>query len=387
MTVSEQPVYLDNQATTQIDPRVGKIIEPFLNGQFGNPHSIDHPYGWQAAEAVQHARSQVADFLGAGDDELIFTSGATESCNLALRGLVAGSRKDRCRIVTVATEHPSVLNTVEQLGREGHDIEVLPVRQDGILDLSTLESALRIETLVVSIMAANNEIGVTQPLSEIAQVCHDARALLHTDATQAPARMEVDVEEWGVDLLSLSSHKMYGPQGVGALFVRDDVFIDGIVTGGRQERGIRPGTVPVMLVAGFGEACQLAQDEGAADRRRMARLTTRLRQGLETVCERLIFFGSLIHRIPGNLCIGFPGVPARDLISAVRNRVAVSTGAACSSNRESPSRVLLALNFTPEVSMTGVRISLGRFNTESDIDIALSAFSDAAASLSTRLTS
>lgn len=212
MTVKmpDQPVYLDNQATTPIDPRVRKAIEPFLDGQFGNPRSVDHAYGWRAAEAVRRARSQVADFIGANDDDIIFTSGATESCNLALRGLVAGSGKDRCRVVTVATEHPAVLDTVTQLGGKGHDIEVLPVRRDGTLDLSTLESALRTETFVVSVMAANNEIGVIQPISEIAHICHDARVFFHSDATQAPARMEIDVERWGVDLLSFSSHKVYG---------------------------------------------------------------------------------------------------------------------------------------------------------------------------------
>lgn len=376
---SAPPVYLDNQATTPVDPRVTDVVMPFFNGQFGNPHSTDHAYGWQAAAAVRRARSQVADFLGADDDEIIFTSGATESCNLALRGLVAASGKRRCRLVTVATEHSAVLSTVEQLGREGHEIDVLPVCRDGLLDLAVLERSLRTETLVVSVMAANNEIGVIQPMSEIVRSCRQAGAFLHSDATQAPARMGVDVGEWDVDLLSISSHKLYGPKGVGALFVREGVPFTGIVTGGLQERGIRPGTVPVMLVAGFGEACELAGADGETDQRRMASFTTRLRLGLESMCDGVVFFGSLLHRIPGSLCVGFPGVPARELISAVQDRVAVSTGAACSSHSAAPSRVLLALDYPPEVAMTGVRISLGRFTTEGDIETALSVFSHAVA--------
>lgn len=375
--MSAQPVYLDNQATTPVDPRVTEVVMPFLNGHFGNPHSVDHAYGWRAADAVRRARSQVADFLGADDDEIVFTSGATESCNLALRGVVSASGMTRCRLVTVRTEHSAVLATVERLGQEGHDIEVLPVSRDGVLDLSALERSLRTETLVVSIMAANNEIGVIQPIAEIARMCREAGALLHTDATQAPARMPVDVAEWDVDLLSVSSHKLYGPKGVGALFVREGISFTGIVTGGRQERGIRPGTVPVMLVAGFGEACEVAREEGEADQRRMTSLTARLRCGLNSMCDGVVFFGSMTERIPGSLCVGFPGLPARDLISAVQDRVAVSTGAACSSHSENPSRVILALGYAPEVAMTGVRISLGRFTTDEDIEIALSAFSDA----------
>lgn len=379
--MSVRPVYLDNQATTPVDPRVREVVMPFLDGRFGNPHSVDHIYGWEAADAVRRARSQVADFLGADDDEIVFTSGSTESCNIALRGAVRASGLDRCRIVTVATEHAAVLGTVEQLGREGHEIKILPVQGDGLLDLSVLESALEVETLIVSVMAVNNEIGVIQPISEIAGVCRDGGALFHTDATQAPGRMDVDVEDWGVDLLSVSSHKMYGPKGVGALFVRDGVPLTGTATGGQQERGLRPGTVPAMLAAGLGEACQLAHDDGPSDRRRMAALTGRLRQSLEEACEQVTVFGSLTHRAPGSLCVGFPGIAARDLVAAVRDRVAVSTGAACSSSTEKPSRVLLALDYAPDVAMTGVRMSLGRFTTETDIEDAVEALSNAVANL------
>lgn len=376
--MSTLPVYLDNQATTPVDPRVTEVVMPFFSAPWGNPHSVDHPYGWRAADVVRHARSQVAALLGADDDEIIFTSGATESCNLALRGLVVSSKKDRCRIVTVTTEHSAVFATAEHLRREGHDIVVLPVRRDGLLDLADLEKALKTETLVVSVMAANNEIGVIQPISEISKLCRAAGALLHSDATQAPGRMIIDVEELDVDLLSISSHKVYGPAGVGALYVRDGVPLSGVATGGRQERGIRPGTVPVMLVVGFGQACELALHDREADQRRMALLTNRLKICLEEVCARVIFFGSLDHRISGNLCFGFPGIPARELISAIQNRVAVSSGSACSSNTESPSRVLLALNYAPEVAITGVRVSLGRFTTDSDIGVAMDAFSAAA---------
>ena len=240
--MTPKPIYLDNQATTPMDPSVREAMWPWLCGQFGNPHSRDHGFGWEASQAVREARASVAQLVNADDDEIVFTSGATESCNLALRG-VAGQKGngERGRIVTVSTEHPAVLETVQDLGRSGFDAVVLPVRANGLIDLSELEEATDERTLLVSVMAVNNEIGVMQPLSQIAKRCREVGALFHTDATQAAGRLGIDVEEWDVDLLSLSGHKVYGPKGVGALFVRSGVDLRPVITGGGQERGLRGG--------------------------------------------------------------------------------------------------------------------------------------------------
>lgn len=377
MQPTRSPVsYLDNQATTPVDPRVRRAMLPFLEIHFGNPHSRDHAYGWKAADAVRTARARVAQLIGADDHEIIFTSGATESCNLALRGTANASTTGRNKLITLATEHPAVLETALDLRRLGLEVVVLPVSPDGLLDPADLEQTLDNRSFLVSIMAANNEIGVVHHLADIARVCHNHGALLHTDATQAAGRIGIDVASWGVDLLSLSAHKVYGPKGAGALYIRSGVPLDPIQTGGGQERGIRPGTVSPVLTVGFGEACRIAGSQWKADARRMTKLTGRLRSGLEDLCPDIRFFGHLHQRLPGCLTVGFPGVSAHEVISLVSDRIAISTGSACASGTAEPSRVLLALGFEPEVAMTAVRVSLGRFTTERDIEAALTSFAD-----------
>ena len=317
--MKSRPVYLDNQATTPMDPAVREAMWPYLTEQFGNPHSNAHRFGWVASEATRDARAQVAGLINADDDEIVFTSGATESCNLALRGVAnrAGNGR-RDRIVTLATEHPAVLETVHDLGRAGHDAIILPVERDGLLELDKLECALDERTLIVSVMAVNNEIGVLQPLADIAARCHAAGALFHTDATQAAGRLPIDVDDWNVDLLSLSSHKVYGPKGIGALYVRSGVQLRPIITGGSQERGLRGGTLPTALIVGFGAACELASEKQDEDRSRMQALSARLYRDLREAHPHLRLFGHERHRVAGNLNIGFPGISAEEVIRSGR---------------------------------------------------------------------
>lgn len=371
-----EPVYLDYQATTPIDPSVREAMMPFLGDRFGNPHSSDHSFGWEAARAIKDARASVAALINADDDEIVFTSGATESCNLALRGIAyQPHNRRRNRIVTLATEHPAVLETVLDLGRSGFDAIVLPVDADGLLHLDHLDKVLDERTLIVSVMAANNEIGVLQPVAEIAARCHDAGALFHTDATQAAGRIPIDVDDWNVDLLSFSSHKVYGPKGAGALFVRSGVKLKPIITGGSQERGLRGGTLPPALIAGFGVACEVAMDRQEEDQTHMEALTRRLHAALLSIHPTMHLFGHAEKRLPGSLNVGFPGFSAEEVIRNISDHVAVSSGSACASATSEPSRVLLALGLDPEVAVTGVRISLGRFTTALDVDRAVAALS------------
>lgn len=348
-------------------------MQPYWTQEFGNPHSEGHSFGWKARRAVESARSQVADFIGADDDEIVFTSGATESCNIALRGIAAAvPPSGRRQIITLATEHSAVLETACWLGLHGYDVEVLPVKPDGLLDLRELESALSHRTLLVSAMLANNEIGVIQSLAEISRLCRAAGALVHTDATQAAGRININVDDLGVDLLSLSGHKVYGPNGVGVLYVRNrpDSRIEPTVTGGSQERGIRPGTVPVPLAVGMGKACAIASEQTKDDAEHLSKLGKRLLRELTTDFPDLRTFGHPEQRIPGNLCLGFPGIPGELLVESVSDEVAISTGAACATGSPDPSHVLMALGVNSETAATGVRISLGRFTTEGEISAA-----------------
>lgn len=382
--MNPKPVYLDYQATTPLDSAVREAMMPFLTERFGNPHSSDHSFGWDASAAVRAARTRVAALINADDDEIVFTSGATESCNLALRGIARQSANgERRRIVTLATEHPAVLETVLDLGDGDYEVVVLPVGSDGILDLTDLDEVLDERTLIVSVMAANNEIGVLQPLPEISARCHDVGALVHTDATQAGARIPIDVDEWGVDLLSLSGHKLYGPKGIGALFVRTGLELRPIITGGSQERGLRGGTLPTAPIVGLGAACELALDQQDKDRVRIASFTSRLYGRLCEEHPSMRLFGHPEARLAGSLNIGFPGVPAELVIRNVSDDIAVSSGSACASASSEPSRVLLALGLDAETAATGIRVSLGRFTTDEDIDTAVAAFSKLA-SLTTR---
>ena len=368
-----QPIYLDYQATTPTDPSVVTAMQPYWTQQFGNPHSEGHPYGWQARQAVEHARRQVADFIGADDDEIVFTSGATESCNIALRGVAAASPLDgRRQIITLTTEHSAVLETVRWLDRNGYKVTVLPVKTDGLIDIEKLQAAISDCTLLVSVMLVNNEIGVIQPLAEISRICHAAGALVHSDATQAAGRINIDVDDMGVDMLSLSSHKVYGPKGIGALYTRNrpELRIEPVTTGGSQERGIRPGTVPTPLAVGMGKACAIADEQLENDANRLSKLGEELLQGLITEFPNLRIFGNRKQRVPGNLNLGFPGIPGELLVESVSKSVAISTGAACATGSPEPSHVLAALGVDPETATTGVRISLGRFTTEDEISAA-----------------
>ena len=368
----KKPIYLDYQATTPVDPHVLSAMQPYWMENFGNPHSEGHPFGWEAREAVELARSQVADFIGADDDEIVFVSGATESCNLALRGVAMGTGEERRQIITLATEHAAVLETAHWLGSRGLDVVTLPVKSDGLLDLLDLESALSERTLLVSVMLVNNEIGVIQPLPEISARCRKVGTIVHTDATQAAGRIDIDVDELGVDLLSLSGHKIYGPNGVGALYVRNrpGLRLEPLLTGGSQERGLRAGTVATPLVVGLGKACAIAGHQLEHDAKRLKGMGCRLLAELKKDFPNLRTFGSIEQRAPGTLSVGVPGVLGERLVEAVSQKVAISTGAACATGSPEPSHVLLALGLELEVAATGVRISLGRFTTDNEIDAA-----------------
>lgn len=374
MNAKQKPVYLDYQATTPLDPSVRTAMMPFLEEHFGNPHSNDHEFGWTAAKAVTKSRQQIADLINADDEEIIFTSGATESCNLALRGVVAQfSNSARKRIVTVSTEHPAVLETVEDLRKLGLDVVILPVSSTGILDLDQFQSVVNGDTLIVSVMAVNNEIGVIQPIREIAQICHTVGAIFHCDATQAPSRLEVDVERWQVDLLSISAHKIYGPKGIGALFVRSGVKIKPIITGGTQERGHRGGTLAPALVTGFGIACERASEQLNEDACRMRELTNYLLQEIQSMIPIIRLFGHPTQRVVGNLNLGIPGVAGEEVARSLARQVAISSGSACSSANSEPSRVLCALGLNMDIAYTSFRISLGRFTTRQEIDDVITA--------------
>ncbi len=378
------PIYLDNQATTPLDPRVLEAMLPFFRTRYGNPHSNGHGYGWDAFGEVEKARALVAGFVNADDEEIVLTAGATESCNIALQGVVNANRyPQRRKVVTVATEHSAVLETVAHLDQRNIDSVVLPVDRDGILDMDDLERALDDQVLIVSVMAANNEIGVLQEVEQIGKMCRRAGVLFHSDATQAAGRMEIDVDAWNVDLLSISGHKMYGPKGIGALYVRSGTPIAPILAGGGQERGLRPGTVPVPLAVGLGKASELAAIEWQSDVARMSRYSRWLADQLCDSRPDMRLFGHRHHRIAGNLNVGFPGLRGTELLSTVSHRIAISTGAACTSVASKPSRVLMALGCDYERASTGIRISLGRFTTEDDVATASAVLTDAVAMAST----
>lgn len=370
---------MDYQATTPLDPRVAKAMAPYWSEAFGNPHSAGHGFGWAAREAVEHARAQVADFIGADDGEIFFVSGATESCNLAIRG-IAATAGERRHVVTAATEHPAVLETVKWLACEGFKVDVLPVASDGLLELDALRDAVTERTLLVSVMLANNEIGVIQPISQIVAIARAAGAIVHSDATQAAGRMPIDVEELGVDLLSLSGHKFYGPNGVGVLYVRDSTRsrLRPLLAGGSQEGGLRPGTLATPLVVGLGAASEVAGQECEGDAQRLGGLATQFLSALRREHADMRLFGSPSQRVPGSLSIGFPSVLAEQLVSSVSHEVAISTGAACATGSATPSHVLAALGYSQEVAATGVRISLGRFTTEEEATIAACAIGSTA---------
>lgn len=374
-----RPIYLDNQATTPCDPRVVAAMLPWFTERFGNPHSADHALGREAEDAVEAARAQVADLIGAEAREIVFTSGATEANNLAIKGAARHALRvgdERRRVVTVATEHKCVLEAVRDLAAEGFEPVVLPVRPDGLLDPAVLARALDVPTLLVSVMAVNNETGVVQDLAALGRVAREAGALFHTDAAQGAGKVPLDVAEQGIALLSISGHKLYGPKGAGALYVRrrPRVRLVPLFSGGGQERGLRSGTLPTPLLVGLGEACRLAREEMAEEATRLAALRDRL---LEGVCvPGLRLNGSATRRIPGNLNLTFPGASAAGLMRAVPE-LCVSTGSACSSAEVEPSYVLRAMGLSDDEAARTLRLGLGRFTSAADVDFAAGALSAA----------
>jgi cysteine desulfurase len=379
------PVYLDNQATTPCDPRVLQAMLPWFTQDFGNPHSAEHGMGQRAEAAVEHARGLVASLIGADPREVIFTSGATESNNIAVKGAARFAlRMDtpRRRIVTVATEHKCVLDSVADLAAEGFEPVALPVRADGRLDPDALRQALLVPTLLVSVMAVNNETGVIQDIPALASIAKQAGALFHTDIAQATGKVALDLTGWHVDLASVSGHKLYGPKGVGALFVRrrPRVRLEPLFSGGGQERGLRSGTLPTPLIVGLGEACRLAGLEMAQDSERIGGLRDRLLHRLRDAIPDIRINGAMHDRIAGNLNLTFPGVAAADLMRAVPD-LCVSTGSACSSAAVEPSYVLRALGLSDQAASRTLRIGVGRFTSEAEVDYAATALIAAHAGL------
>ncbi|MBS0640486.1 MAG: aminotransferase class V-fold PLP-dependent enzyme [Acetobacteraceae bacterium] len=381
-----RPVYLDNQATTRCDPRVLQAMLPWFSEDFGNPHSSEHVMGRKAEAAVERARAQVADLLRADTREIIFTSGATEANNIAIKGAARFALRygnERRRIITVATEHKCVLESVADLGAEGFEPVVLPVDADGLLDPDRLREALAVPTLLVSVMGVNNEIGVIQDIPALAAITKEAGALFHTDLAQATGKIPVDLAGWKVDLASISGHKVYGPKGIGALYVRrrPRVRIEPLFSGGGQERGLRSGTLPTPLIVGLGEACHLASEEMRADADRIAGLRERLLTRLSDAIPGLRINGSMQARIAGNLNLTFPAATAVDLMDRMPD-LCVSTGSACSSAEVEPSYVLRALGLSDDQAGKTLRIAVGRFTSAADVDYAAAALAAAHAAAS-----
>jgi cysteine desulfurase len=369
---NDQPIYLDYQATTPMDPRVLEAMMPYFTHQFGNPHSRSHSYGWEAEEGVEKARGQVAKLIGADEKEVIFTSGATESNNLAIRGVAEFYKDRKNHIVTTVTEHKCVLDTCRHLEQSGFEVTYLPVQKNGLIDLEALRAAVTDKTVVVSVMAVNNEIGVIQPLAEIGKICREKKAFFHTDAAQAVGKIPLDVEAMNIDLMSISGHKIYGPKGIGALYVRRKprVRLVPLIVGGGQERGFRSGTLPTPLCVGLGEAAEIAMNEMEGEAKRLAKLQARMLKGLQDRLPEIFINGDLEHRIPGNLNISFAYVEGESLMMGIKN-LAVSSGSACTSASLEPSYVLRALGVEEELAHTSLRIGLGRFTTEHEVDTAV----------------
>jgi cysteine desulfurase len=365
-------VYLDYHATTPVDPEVVQVMVPYFTEKFGNAASRQHRIGWEAQQAVDRARAEVAAVVGADAKEIVFTSGATEANNLALKGLAEVTRPSRDHFVTIATEHKSVLDAAKRLEKQGCRVTVLPVESDGSIDLDQLQAAVTDRTAAVSVAAANNEIGVLAPLAAIAAIAHEKGALLHTDAVQAVGKVPFDVNAASVDLASLTAHKIYGPKGVGALYVRRKnprVAIAALFDGGGHERGMRSGTLNVPGIVGFGAAASLTMRNVDAEAERLERLRVRLLEGLRRNVTDLIVNGRLDARLPGNLNVSFPGVDGEALLVSLCEDLAVSSGAACTAAE--PSHVLKALGRSTELALASLRFGLGRWTTEQEVDFAI----------------
>ncbi|MCA6218587.1 IscS subfamily cysteine desulfurase [Ideonella sp. B7] len=363
-----KPIYLDYAATTPVDPRVVQAMVPYLYEQFGNPASRSHAYGWAAEEAVEIAREHVAALIGADPREIVWTSGATESDNLAIKGVAQFHQSKGKHLITVQTEHKAVLDTMRELERAGFEVTYLPVQANGLIDLAVLETAMRPDTILVSVMAVNNEIGVVQDIDAIGRLCRRKGVLFHVDAAQATGKIPLDMHSQCIDLMSLSAHKSYGPKGIGALYVRRKprVRIEAQMHGGGHERGMRSGTLPTHQIVGMGEAYRLAKEHMATENVRIRALRDRLLTRLADIPE-VIVNGDLTRRIPHNLNMSFTFVEGESLLMGIKG-VAVSSGSACTSASLEPSYVLRALGLSDEVAHSSIRFSMGRFTTEQDID-------------------
>jgi cysteine desulfurase len=360
---------LDYQSTTPVDPLVFEAMRPYFCDYFGNPHSRSHFYGWEAEEAVEKARAQIASAMGADPKEIVFTSGATESNNLALKGLAHFYGDQKRHIVTLMTEHKCVLDSCRHLETEGFEVTYLPVQSDGLVDLNLLQASLRDDTLVVSVMAVHNEIGVIQPLKEIGAMCRARGIFFHTDAAQAFGKIPLDVDAMQIDLMSVTSHKIYGPKGIGALYVRRSkprVRLNALIHGGGQERGMRAGTLPTPLVVGFGAAVALAMAQREEETARIRHLGNVFYDGIRSAHEHVTLNGSWEHRWPGNLNLSFGYIEGESMMMAI-NDLAVSSGSACTSASLEPSYVLRALGVDEILAHSSIRFGIGRFTTEAEI--------------------
>jgi cysteine desulfurase len=364
------PIYMDNHATTPVDPRVLEAMLPYFSDKFGNAASRNHVFGWVAEEAVENARGQIARLINATPKEIVFTSGATESTNLAIKGAAEMYREKGNHIITQVTEHKATLDTCKRLEKYGYEVTYLPVERDGRINLDDLRRAITPKTILISIMYANNEIGVIQPIAEIGRLAKEKGVLLHVDAVQAVGKIPVDVQKDGIDLMSISGHKIYGPKGVGALYVRRKnprVQLSAIIDGGGHERGMRSGTLNVPGIVGFGKACELCQNEMAEESARLRGLRDKLTHSIMSRLDETYINGSMEHRLPHNINISFAYVEGESLLMGI-NDVAVSSGSACTSATLEPSYVLKALGVGEDLAHTSIRFGIGRFNTEEEVD-------------------
>jgi cysteine desulfurase len=366
------PIYMDNHATTPVDPRVVEAMLPYFTEIFGNAASRSHPFGWTAEKAVEKARDQVGALIGASGKEIVWTSGATESDNLAIKGAAEFNKDRGNHIVTAETEHKAVLDTCKRLEKEGFEVTYVPVEQDGRVSAAAVKAAMTDKTILVSIMLANNEIGTVNPVDEIGAVVKEKGALFHIDAVQGVGKIPFDVNKARADLVSISAHKMYGPKGVGALYVRRKprVRITAQIDGGGHERGMRSGTLNVPAIVGFGKAAELCQAEMATEGKRLLALRERLREGIQSQVTDTFVNGSMEHRLPGNLNISFAYVEGEAMLMGLKD-IAVSSGSACTSASLEPSYVLRSLGVAEEMAHTSIRFGLGRFNTEEEVDFVI----------------
>src|SRR5579863_2754815 len=364
------PIYFDNHATTQVDPRVVAAMTPYFTEIFGNSASRNHAFGWSAEEGVENARAQVAQLIGATPKEIVFTSGATESDNLAIKGVAEMYREKGNHIITQVTEHKAILDTCKRLEKEGYEVTYLPVGKDGRISLDELRNAITPKTILITIMYANNEIGVVQPVAEIGKIAKEKGVFFHVDGVQAVGKVPVDVQKDGIDLLSISAHKLYGPKGVGALYVRRKnprVQLTAMIDGGGHERGMRSGTLNVPGIVGLGKACELCRLEMAEESERLRGLRDRLKTGIMSKLDETYINGSMEHRLPHNINISFAYVEGESLLMGI-NDVAVSSGSACTSATLEPSYVLKALGVGEDLAHTSIRFGLGRFTTQDEVD-------------------